>query len=238
MPAATPHHTLHPVTPSDTPALMAVGAAAFEHDLLRLATWPALSPTAPPSAHAAEYEFRRRRQLKRLATPGVVMHKVLADDGTSVAGFSAWVAPKKSEDAAAQLQGGSTVAEAVNPGGEVPEGANRAIFEAQPRLMEEAKRRVLGERSDFWYLTSLATHPDHQGKGVGAALVRWGIEQGERDGVPVYLEATPDGYFLYKKLGFEQVDEIDVSELVPNCGSYKIVCMLKRPSSETQTQTQ
>ncbi|OMP84345.1 Puromycin N-acetyltransferase, partial [Diplodia seriata] len=83
-------------------------------------------------------------------------------------------------------------------------------------------------------LASLATHPDHQGKGIGAALVRWGIEQGEKDGVPVYLEATPRGFFLYKKMGFEAADEIDVSHWTPNGESYKVICMIKRPSLKVQ----
>ncbi|KAL0253280.1 hypothetical protein SLS55_010252 [Diplodia seriata] len=203
-------------------AMLATGSTAFQHDPLRLATFP--PELIDPADPHAEENWRRARFTKRLEDPGVVTHKVSVDGNGGVAGFAAWVRPGQGEG----------VGNAANPTGEVPRCVRREFFEAQPKLMEEAKKRVLGDTRDFWYLASLATHPDHQGKGIGAALVRWGIEQGEKDGVPVYLEATPRGFFLYKKMGFEAADEIDVSHWTPNGESYKVICMIKRPSLKVQ----
>jgi ribosomal protein S18 acetylase RimI-like enzyme len=54
-----------------------------------------------------------------------------------------------------------------------------------------------------WYLNFLGVAPDHQGRGVGSALLRAGIERSERDGVPLYLEATsPQNRRLYERHGF------------------------------------
>lgn len=53
----------------------------------------------------------------------------------------------------------------------------------------------------------------HQGKGVGSALLRWGTElaDGEGEGgLPVWLEASPEGYGLYRKFGFEDVEVQDL----------------------------
>ena len=36
-------------------------------------------------------------------------------------------------------------------------------------------------------------------------LVRWGMEQAEREGVPAYLEAGVLGRPVYERFGFEQV---------------------------------
>lgn len=83
-------------------------------------------------------------------------------------------------------------------------------------------------------LSGLATHPDFQGKGMGAALVRWGMEQAEKDGVPVHLVATPAGRVLYTKLGFEVVVEFDMSRFIPNGGQYVFTSMIWRPSGKVQ----
>lgn len=39
-------------------------------------------------------------------------------------------------------------------------------------------------------------------------LIRWGIEQAERDGVPVYLEAGIMGKPVYERFGFTQVGDL------------------------------
>lgn len=40
------------------------------------------------------------------------------------------------------------------------------------------------------------------------------------------------GAFLYKKLGFEEVDEVDLTRFMLDDKEYKIVSMLKRPSNK------
>ena len=64
--------------------------------------------------------------------------------------------------------------------------------------------------------------------------MRWGIEQADKDGVPIYVEATPQGASLYGKLGFEIVEEIDFSMWIRGGGEYNMSCMLKKPGSIKQ----
>ncbi|KAF3937752.1 hypothetical protein ABW19_dt0204056 [Dactylella cylindrospora] len=53
------------------------------------------------------------------------------------------------------------------------------------------------------YFHVLTVHPDHQRKGVGMAGIQWGIEKADKLGLPIYLEGSPVGKDLYKKVGFE-----------------------------------
>ena len=67
----------------------------------------------------------------------------------------------------------------------------------------------MGERR-HWYLELLAARPEWQGKGVGSALLRWGLERADEEGVEAYLEASPAGKGLYEKMGFREVGRLVV----------------------------
>jgi len=56
------------------------------------------------------------------------------------------------------------------------------------------------------YLPFIAVHPDHQGTGVGAALLRHRLTELDAAGRPAYLEAsTLRNAALYERLGFERM---------------------------------
>ena len=56
--------------------------------------------------------------------------------------------------------------------------------------------------SDFWYLHVAGCDPEHQGKGIGGALIRDGLARA--NGLSCYLEtATERNLGLYRSLGFE-----------------------------------
>jgi GNAT superfamily N-acetyltransferase len=75
------------------------------------------------------------------------------------------------------------------------------------------------------YLGVLATHPEWDGNGFGAAQLHWGkdlakrIESREREEgmedakVPITLLATPAGYPLYKSMGFKSIANITLDLL-------------------------
>lgn len=65
-----------------------------------------------------------------------------------------------------------------------PDG-NTAIHELYERL--EASRAPLGPH---YYLSLLATHPDHRGRGVGQELLAEDLARWDAAGVPAYLEST------------------------------------------------
>ncbi len=62
-----------------------------------------------------------------------------------------------------------------------------------------------------WYLQLLATHPDWQRQGLGAALMGSMFERADAEGLPCYLETeTPDNVAYYRRHGFDVRSEWDV----------------------------
>jgi ribosomal protein S18 acetylase RimI-like enzyme len=62
---------------------------------------------------------------------------------------------------------------------------------------------------DHWYLAVLGTHPDHQGKGVGASLLAPVLARCDLDGTPAYLESSnPQNVAFYNRFGFEVTGQV------------------------------
>ncbi len=64
---------------------------------------------------------------------------------------------------------------------------------------------------DHWYLQMLATHPDWQRQGLGAALMHHMFERADAEGLPCYLETeTVENVAYYRRHGFDVRSEWDV----------------------------
>jgi ribosomal protein S18 acetylase RimI-like enzyme len=56
------------------------------------------------------------------------------------------------------------------------------------------------------YLSLLATHPDHRGRGVGQQLLAERLERLDADGIPAFLESTnPANDHRYERAGFRRI---------------------------------
>ncbi|HXW04943.1 MAG TPA: N-acetyltransferase [Vicinamibacterales bacterium] len=70
-----------------------------------------------------------------------------------------------------------------------------------------------------WYLPLIGVDPARQGQGYGDALMRYALEQCDRQHLPAYLESTnPRNITLYRRHGFEELGRIQVGRsptLVP-----------------------
>jgi GNAT superfamily N-acetyltransferase len=60
--------------------------------------------------------------------------------------------------------------------------------------------------------------PNRQRSGAGSALLEWGVNLADSLGLPCRLEASPVGYGLYRKFGFEDVGVLDV-KITENWGA-------------------
>ncbi|MDH4113408.1 MAG: GNAT family N-acetyltransferase [Actinomycetota bacterium] len=59
-----------------------------------------------------------------------------------------------------------------------------------------------------WFLDALGVDPSRRSRGIGSALVRWGLERAASDGVPATLETgRPENVGYYERLGFRVVLE-------------------------------
>jgi GNAT superfamily N-acetyltransferase len=79
-------------------------------------------------------------------------------------------------------------------------------------------------REAHWHLPLIGVDPAHQGKGIGAALLRHVLNTCDKHGALAYLEATsPLNVALYERHGFEPLGSIQVADAPP------IVPMARKP---------
>jgi ribosomal protein S18 acetylase RimI-like enzyme len=75
-----------------------------------------------------------------------------------------------------------------------------------------------------WHLAFLGVDPTQQGKGIGAALLRYALARIDEQRLHSYLESSnPANVSLYQRHGFEVIREIRVG------GSPPVIPMLRRP---------
>ncbi len=85
-------------------------------------------------------------------------------------------------------------------------------------------RHTRKPREPHYYVRDIGVHPDMQGKGLGAALMRPTLERCDLEGLPAYLEASSErSAALYERLGFQHIKELRVG------GSPPLRLMLRPP---------
>lgn len=66
-------------------------------------------------------------------------------------------------------------------------------------------------KANHFYLQTVGTDPDKQGKGFGGAIIRHQLAKADAAGVPCYLESSKDTNIpVYQSLGFEVTGEIQI----------------------------
>ncbi len=70
---------------------------------------------------------------------------------------------------------------------------------------------TLHPHEPHWYLATLGTAVEQQGKGVGSALMRPVLEHCDAEGMPCYLESSKERNIpFYRRQGFEVVNEVQL----------------------------
>lgn len=114
--------------------------------------------------------------------------------------------------------GGEATAVWIPPGGSelapAEEAQMAALADEQLGPAAAAAHRELLDRLDeahprtepHYYLSLLATHPDHRGKGIGMRLLAHNLELIDAEGVPAFLEpSNPANDERYRGVGFEPI---------------------------------
>ncbi|TVY17420.1 hypothetical protein LARI1_G005969 [Lachnellula arida] len=73
--------------------------------------------------------------------------------------------------------------------------------------------KLLGQHNGkqrYMRCKALFIDPSFQKQGIGKALIEYGNGVADREHLPLFLQATPFGFPLYVKGGFEMVDELDI----------------------------
>jgi GNAT superfamily N-acetyltransferase len=90
----------------------------------------------------------------------------------------------------------------------IPRGFNISLHNHILTTRDAARNEWIPANSPCWILMHLVTHPASRGKGAAGLLIRWGIEQAEKDRVPAYLEAGVMGRPIYERYGFVQMGDL------------------------------
>ncbi|GKZ28031.1 hypothetical protein AbraIFM66951_004424 [Aspergillus brasiliensis] len=189
--------TIRYATEQDAPQLANINVVSFRHQ----AFWSALFPNIDVPG---TLPLKTARCLDKLRSPQVHVLVAVDDDSGKIIGYSRWMFPKEDEKSIVELSSEGVEALAAHDDGKAfPEGMNMEIYQAFKVLLADLQRAHF-EEGDIM-LEFLATLPEAQGKGVGTALLQWGIERADARNARVYLEATQDGYPLYWKHGWRDV---------------------------------
>ena len=129
-----------------------------------------------------------------------------------------FVAAAVDQGTAFMTDGGEAVAIWVPPGGDElpPAGVDALDAFHEDNLDADAVRAMhtlydrfeasRGPLGPHYYLSLLATHPDHRGRGVGQALLAANLASWDDFGVPSYLESTnPANDHRYARAGFRPI---------------------------------
>ena len=173
-----------PATLDDVDPVVETLTLAFLHDPV----WSvALArPDGSTDHHAAYW---------RLYVEGALRYSTvfLTEDASAI---SVWIPPAGTELSDAGEEAVEQLVKAT-----LEPGAVRAMFELWERFAANHPHD-----EPHAYLSLLATHPDHQGRGLGQRLLAEDLERWDAAGVPAYLESTnPGNDHRYERAGFRRV---------------------------------
>ncbi|MEX1962167.1 type II CRISPR RNA-guided endonuclease Cas9, partial [Pseudomonas aeruginosa] len=193
--------TVRLATRDDVPRAVRTLAAAF-------ADYPATRHTVDPDRHIERVTELQELFLTRV---GLDIGKVwVADDGAAVA---VWTTPESVEAGAVFAEIGPRMAELS--------GSRLAAQQQMEGLLAPHR-----PKEPAWFLATVGVSPDHQGKGLGSAVVLPGVEAAERAGVPAFLETSaPHNLPFYERLGFTVTADVEVPE------GPRTWCMTRKPGA-------
>jgi ribosomal protein S18 acetylase RimI-like enzyme len=174
--------------PGDVPTLVEILARAFDDD--------------PVPNFLFKGERRRHRGLRRFFS--IQLRHMYLGDGEvwtteALTGAALWAPPSKARPGLRDVLHLLPV---------LPDlaGLGRRTGAALGLLQEVDRARPV---QDHWYLATIGTDPEHQGHGVGSALMEAVLANVDQEQLPAYLESSKErNLSFYARHGFEVTGEI------------------------------
>ena len=109
----------------------------------------------------------------------------------------------------------TTIAQGLRLAGPIIRGSRGRALRGMSAL--SAVEKAHPKEPAHWYLAVLGTDPDHQGKGIGSALLRPVLDTCDADGVGAYLESSKESNIpFYERHGFTVVRELKLAKGAPS----------------------
>lgn len=184
--------TIRPATPEDIPQMLAVFFSAFSSSPLNKRCF---SPSFP-DVQAFQTSF-----LQTNIDDKDDNFMLVAEDDSKILGWARWVRRENPPLSGKQ----------IDPSTFPASGDQATAADFFQRNADATFKHVAGER--HWFLSTIATAKEAQRRGVGSALMRFGVEKADREGWMSYLNSSSEGRGLYEKFGFRVVGTSEFPDL-------------------------
>ncbi|GAB1726200.1 hypothetical protein NU195Hw_g5286t1 [Hortaea werneckii] len=226
-PHAKPIYKILPAGPEDAEQVAAVGNKAFRTSTLHEAMFPEEKAHLTPPEELRDWRTQRRAAFMRNERH-LGFKAVLVDQPDIIIGYVGWMKPGHftKKQGLSSLVNGQAKSEPDPEASQSgpPACMNAGIKQGLEAELDRKREQIWKDDSNFWYLAACGVDPDYQRQGIAGALLREGLEQADAQGLPAYLESTPEGAFLYPRLGFETLEVIEMLD-----GRYRTSIMIRRP---------
>lgn len=206
--------TLKPVVRSDLPAMAEVCGLAFAND--RHTMLKAAHPTRPYD-HAAGMRGTFEYWIS-CPSGSLELTKAVDDTTGEVLGFVCWGMNLDKAPWSGQGEkgvGSCTKRPDVTPTGETFPNQDPTLDPLE-RLEEMTSAHLAAFQERFrdtrcMYVITIAVHPEHQGRGVGPALIKRGTSRADAEGALCWVQSSEaGGLHACQKCGFEEDDRLEV----------------------------
>lgn len=197
--------SLLPVASSDIPSLVTIHQTAFESDRFSNLMLLGRDPDAFKGLLLKSIDTW-------MADSNSQLIKAVAENG-DIVGYACWV----TEDAPEVTQQPTTKPDPIPS---TVDEQHKLLPRDLGKLMREdlvARKRDLMGNERHMVLQALVTDPRWQKMGVGARLVQWGASKADVEGLSCWAHASPSGYGVYLRAGFEELgmSEYDLDQYLP-----------------------
>ncbi|KAL8920512.1 MAG: hypothetical protein Q9208_006262 [Pyrenodesmia sp. 3 TL-2023] len=217
---------IRPCTVDDLPSLALLHQAAFagpRHDVLYG------NVTLPNKLQYLSDHFRHQLADHTNAPHPQHVHSLCVIDPSlsAIISHAVWIYLPRGYLASADLDTQSSF---------VPPGIHETLIHDFHRMTGELRSTHAQPGEAYWLLSLLATHPEHEGRGAGSMLIEWAFPKADEMGVKCCVDASAEGYALYRKRGFSE--QAGVLELDLECyeggkgyGTARWVAITRQPKA-------
>nr|GAT51498.1 predicted protein [Mycena chlorophos] len=211
--------TLSLLSPADADAAAAVQVRAMIAHAVHLRIQPL--DRRPSFAQQVSIKAQSFRDMLAEGYHRIVKAEVEGPDGRRVlVGVADWIlTAEKKADLPEGFVRSSLPRQRMPLDDEVLKGVDVELRKKVGLASRVLRDATMGEVK-YWYLSLMFVDPAYQSRGIGKALLRWGLDQADAEGIPAYLEASDEGLPLYQKSGFEVVgwNEVRIDPISDRCG--------------------
>ncbi|KAL4723370.1 hypothetical protein ACLX1H_009866 [Fusarium chlamydosporum] len=183
--------TIRPATQDDVPRMVEVFFSAFSSSTLNERCFPASSP---------EVQVWQETLIQKNIDDKNGNYMIVAEQDSRILGWARWVRREQPPPA-------KNLACDTFPASGDQETA-RHFFQLNS---DATIKYVAGEK--HWFLSTIAVAKEGQRRGVGSALMKFGVERADEEGWMSYLNSSHEGKGLYEKFGFKVTGTSEFPEL-------------------------